>query len=1095
MFRRKGNDSEDNSELENVENEILEIEVPETDDVSEAAELTDEVPSQEEAPAFDESVVIEDSEEEDADEVTSDDLEPVAEVEVEAVADEVVDDAVLELAAPIEEGAADSEQEPEVEPVVVENEPKAEVEEELPAELKLLKLGTASSGTADIDSQAKAIEGVFKNFGVKASVTGFKQGPRVTRFEITPGRGVKIDKITKLRDELRLGLAVDRLNILSPIPGQSFVGIEVPRTKPDVISLGDVLREKSVRADDTQLLVAVGQSVEGRPVVADVEAMPHLLVAGQTGSGKSSFINSLIASLIIRNSPSQLRLALIDPKRVELSNFEGIPHLVTPVATENESAVELLKWAISEMEARYKEFQEHRVNRIQKYNKAISQGKIQGKSLPRVVIVIDELADLMKTSSTPVEPLIVRITQLGRAAGIHLVAATQRPSVDVITGLIKANIPTRIAFATASMIDSRVILDTPGAETLTGEGDGLLSMSGSSSLVRFQGAYTDEETIEEIVDFVSNGADEEEILETIWNVSPPHIEPSEIPLFEMPEFESIDLEEDVAVSGGYKEAPAEEAEESNKIDNLMEIPEWQDPDWREELALVKRRIEPCDLTEHFAEVTQKRLLARTVDAALLKVRVRISERFSDRAIYRYKDQIDEYDAIQEALDDLARWKSNQANSVAWQLVEQVNAEVDKAKAEQEAAIENLRERRTFKNDRAIDTYRKFASTMTLAPLFMLYVDSVLALTYNRFEWLLKFLPLFNMGLGLLFLLSGAITAWVMLRAAWKYSNQVALVQKRAIRFQAEYARQHVLVKHATKEHARLTVQQPLLEPLLKVLAVGYRAPWNDAIGSNPKVTTAMDTSKLPGCITFARAVQGDGMAMSQLQHRALETLVSPGWRTKILEELGKLHAESQIADPSSMRLSQLDVDLGFSTSSARAKLLEAFSNSTLLQRVGRARLIQTINTIHKEVLRNAKQDLRPPVKAERVSEYEGLRLNTTWLDYEDGSDNWVEFLVEILGETSPFNPLNIADKRSSLTSVPKSLAVVPAYLEDSVQNPSLKLEKQSSELTPIDVVVRIDVSDWADPSAFKVFARESTQPRIEEVSNDGPTEIGGMTSV
>jgi GTPase SAR1 family protein len=1069
IFKRKGSEEEDLSTAENLSGEATESEL--TEAVEELEEIESSNSSESPEPVESEPVTAEAtsaSEEVFQEEIAVDQVEP--EVEIDDV-------------QPIEQ---------------VETKPQiTEVEEleELPESLKLLKDGTSSSGTSDIDEQAKTIESVFKNFGVRSNVTGFKQGPRVTRFEVTPGRGVKIEKITKLRDELRLALAVDRINILSPVPGQNHVGVEVPRRHPDLISLGDVLKVKSTREDTTQLLIAVGQSVEGKPVVADIEAMPHLLVAGQTGSGKSSFINSLICSLIIRNDPMHLRLALIDPKRVELANFEGIPHLVTPVATENESAVQILKWAIAEMEARYQEFQTHRVNRIQKYNKGVTQGKIAGDVLPRLVVVIDELADLMKTSATPVEPLIIRITQLGRAAGIHLVAATQRPSADVITGLIKANIPTRIAFATASMIDSRVILDTPGAETLTGEGDGLLSMSGSNSLVRFQGAYTDEETVEEIVDFVSSNPVSKEILESIWKVTPPDIDVSEIDLVDVSNFEDLPLDEDSKLTGGYAEVKEEVTEEEDPFSHLMEIPEWQDPDWREELALVKRRIEPCDLTEHFAGVTQKRLLARTIDAALLKVRLRISERFSDRAIYRFKDQIDEHDAIQDALDDLSRWKVGQSNSVAWQLIERVNQESERAKTEQLDAISSLKAEEIFENPKAIEHYRRFASTMTLAPLFMLYVDSVLALTYNRFEWLLQHFPIFNLGLGTVFLVTAGATSWVIVRAAWKYSSQVALVQKKVVKFQASHARQFNVVKWATKEQARLSLQQPLLEPMLKVLAVGYRAPWNDSIGSNPKVTTAMNTSKLPGCITFARAVEGDGMAMTQLQHRALETLVAPGWRTQILEELGKLHAESQIADASSMRLSALDVDLGQSTSSTRAKLLEAFTNEKFLQKVGRDRLRQTINVIHMEVLRNSQHDLRPPVKDERINGYESLSLNTSWLDYEDGTQNWVDFLTEVTGETSPFNPLNIQDKRSGLSNTPKSLAVVPAYLAESVRSEKIQVETQSAQLSPIDVVVRIDVSEWVHPSAFKVFAREATtsledlEPSTDSNLNVGPTSV------
>lgn len=1078
-WKKKAEETLEDSESENVE----------------SIEMNDESEPVEEEQVEDSSV---DRDSEDlAEEDASQDTEPEEETEVEVVESNSEPEAVEPEVVAVTESVQSVqtvEEEEFVQPEPVKQSAESEQSDIHPSDdneyVSHLKEGRYSTDDAESQTFANAITTVFKNFDVRAQITGVKRGPRVTRFEVTPGRGVKIDKITKLRDELRLATASDRVNILTPVPGQSFVGIEVPRRVPDIISLGDVLRDNDVKQDKTPLLVGVGRTVEGTSVTADIENMPHMLVAGQTGSGKSSFINALICSLLIRNTPDQVRLLLIDPKRVELTAFRDVPHLALPVINDPEAAVEALKWIISDMESRYKLFEKHRVNKIQRYNLGVQNGKIRGHKLPRVVIVIDELADLMKTSSTPVEPLIIKLTQLGRAAGVHLVAATQRPSVDVITGLIKANIPTRVAFATASMIDSRVILDVPGAEMLVGEGDGLLSLTGSQTPVRFQGCWVDEDEIEKIVDLVIDNSGEVPD-DLVWISQPPADLSSEISSIETfvnshPEkhIEVLNSEEDTNTYIFGSETPTAQpmVEDALSIPKDLDIPEWQEPDWHEELELVKRRIEPCDLTGHMVEVSRRRYRSRLVDEALLRVQLRISKRFTERAKYRFKEQIDEDNAVTEALDSLVDWRLSQSNSVAWKLVERVEEEVNKANAAKEEAISYVLNQTEFRNADAEKVYRKFATSMVLTPLAVAYIFSVLAMTHNRFDWLLRHFPPFNTGLLKLFVIVLGCGAIVWIRAMWRYASAVARTQKDVMRFKAEYVRRSSTIQHASKQHVRLAQQAPLLEPLLLVLAKGYRAPWHAEVSTNTHVTTELDTSKLPACVTVARAVNGNGDKMNQLRQIALRQLVSPGWRTRNLEILGELHAAQQLASPDSLRLSSLDTDLGQSSASARFKLMEAFTNDELLERVGRARLISTIELVHKEVLRNVDSDHRPPVISTRVNGFEDISLNTSWLDTEDRFEDWLEFLEIVLKDTTPFSPLSIADKRSALnTTKIKSLAVVPSYFK--TENTPFKWETAPEiQVAPIDVVVRIDVSDWADPSAFAVFANGKNDP-VEPISS------------
>lgn len=535
-------------------------------------------------------------------------------------------------------------------------------------------------------------------------------------------------------------------------------------------------------------------------------------------------------------------------------------------------------------------------------------------------------------------------------------------------------------------------------------------------------------------------------------------------------------------------------EDLDQVDGLV-LPELEVPDWRQELDFAQERYEPCDLANHLVKVSKRRFVARRIDVELALSRRNANKRFLDRATRRFKEKIDEDATLNEALRDLSQWKSQQSFSVAWKLAERVDQELRKAKNTESEAIAFIQNNTEFTNSEAIEQYRHFVRRVFLIPLVTIYLMSVVGLTYNRFEWILKFIPPFNLGLSSTLIMIGGVSSGFWLANLWRYAKRVARINKQAIAFEKLYREQEKKIAHAVAEHTRLSQQAPMIEPILQVLSKAYRVQLQSDTSVKAHATTFFDPASLPACVTLARAEDNDEIKMAKLKRRALSVLMKPGWRTEGLDRIARIHADSRMLDSNALSLKSLDTDSLVSASNAQRVLLEAFGNTDIHGRVSRERLREAIENLHEEVLAKWESTDRPTVVSLRDDGFNRLSFRSSWLQEQDVSEDWIAFLSEILSlDTSPFGVFNIQDKTSELNKreLISSVAVVPHYFE--IKNPKIKIQHSPvKEVLPMDVVVRVDVSAWANPSAFAVFANANTQISS---SNLGSIEedLGGDTS-
>ena len=535
-------------------------------------------------------------------------------------------------------------------------------------------------------------------------------------------------------------------------------------------------------------------------------------------------------------------------------------------------------------------------------------------------------------------------------------------------------------------------------------------------------------------------------------------------------------------------------EDLEQVDGLI-LPELQVPDWRQELEFAQERYEPCDLANHLVKVSKRRFVARRIDVELALSRRNANKRFLDRATRRFKEKIDEDAVLNDALKDLSQWKSQQSFSVAWKLAERVDQELKKAKSTESEAIAFIQNNTEFNNSEAIEQYRYFVRRFFLIPLVTLYLMSVVGLTYNRFEWILKFIPPFNLGLLRTLILISGVSAGFWLANLWKYAKRVSKVNKQAVAFEKLYKEQEKKIAHAVAEHTRLSQQAPMIEPILQVLSKAYRVQLQSDTSVKAHATTFFDPASLPACVTLARAEDNDEIKMAKLKRRALSVLMKPGWRTEGLDRIARIHADSRMLDSNSLSLKSLDTDSLVSASNAQRVLLEAFSNRDIHGRVSKERLREAIENLHEEVLAKWESSDRPTVVSLRDDGFNRVSFRSSWLQEQDVSEDWIEFLSEILSaETSPFGVFNIQDKTSELNKreLISSVAVVPHYFE--INNPKIKIQHSPvTDVLPMDVVVRVDVSAWANPSAFAVFA-QANEPAVSKDSVAIEDVLDGDTS-
>ena len=561
--------------------------------------------------------------------------------------------------------------------------------------------------------------------------------------------------------------------------------------------------------------------------------------------------------------------------------------------------------------------------------------------------------------------------------------------------------------------------------------------------------------------------------------------------------QELEAAETAALNAQLEIEKEEFLEDLSVLDGRI-LPQLKVPDWREELEFVKERYEPCDLSDHIVKVSKRRLTARQIDHELAQSRKQAYERYLERASRRFKEKIDEDALLHTALTDLSQWRSEQGKSVAWLIAERVNEEVLKAKEAEIAATSFVENNSEFTNSSAIAAYRHFSRRLFLIPVVTLYIMSVVGLTYSRFDWIMKFFPFFNLGLSKTIYMIGGVASYFLLANFWRYSKKVAEIQRKLVIFKGKYEEQDKRIRHAVSEHTRLSQQQPLVEPILFVLAKAYRVQLQSNVMAKVHATTEFESASLPACVTLARALNTEDEKMARLRRRALNILMTPGWRTNGLNDIARIHAESRMLDAHSLSLSSLDTDSMISATSAQKILLEAFTNTSIHDRVSKERLIKAIQEIHTEVLANWSSEDRPKVLSLRDDGFDKIAFRTSWLADEDGSEPWLPFLREILSEeTAPFGLFNILDKRSELNMPDRisSEAVVPNYFV--VSDSKVTIGKSSSqEVMPLDVVVRVDVSPWSEPTAFAVFANETknASTTVAKPSEAAPMRSGGSTS-
>ena len=848
------------------------------------------------------------------------------------------------------------------------------------------------------------------------------------------------------------------------------------------------------------LLIGVGQATDGTPIVLSISEMPHLLVAGATGSGKSCFINSLICSILARGAtPDQVRLILIDPKRVELTPYQEIPHLALPVVTDNQNALDALRWATNEMDARYELFERHRVRSIDRYNlignTQVPRYPNDPDYLPRIVIVVDELADLMMTTGHESEPLIIRLGQQGRAAGIHLVLATQRPTVDVVTGTIKANMSTRIAFATANQIDSRVI-GVPGAENLIGQGDGLLSQSGLEEPIRFQSCFIDEDEIMDLVDYAVKNTLPSGLSRPWKHNSLPKLEQeriSESVQQELtPDTETNSIEDALGVV--LVPEPDEDSSEGlpeERSAKFMQFEDFTEPDWKDIVDLLDKRIEPCDLTGLMVDVSKKRRLFRTIEKALAHVKVRVMKRVADRAEYRFAERLAQNEALQSLQDSLASWHNEHSHSLAWQFNQKSIQQYEIALQSRLDAIARVKEV-SASNPDAHEQFKKFFRGLWIPIFFGSYISSVLILTNEKFHMFLQWLPIFNQSNAAIIALVAGPTFFFVLRAIWRYTSCVRLAHEAYVKAKKDFAIYNDQIRHAYIEQVRLQQQLRNIAPLLEVLARGYRSRWlsSDKL-ADIEVSTDLDTDLLPACFGFARAVNGSDEQMMHLRDLSLRQVIRPGWRTELIETVATAYGKKK---GQHLDYHHLDSDSGYSEVGARQMFLYALKDEELTSRIAKQKLLRVVGEIHNSILRQKVTELRPPVKSTRINGFEEVNASSDWLADEEESEDWVNYLSQILKESPRFSytGLSASGKGKPINEgTVHSYATIPAYLEGQAHESITVEVNTSQQIAPIDVVVRVDVSDWADISDFEVFEDISMGRHLSTPAQHADTQGAG----